>query len=172
MRMEVKKSWFALYTKPRSEFKAAEQLNAVNIHYYLPVVTKLKQWSDRKKKIDEPLIKSYIFIYASEAERLRSLEQFSIVRCLYERGRPAPIPDWQIENLKKMLEEKADVFVSDGLIKGAKIKIIDGPFKDVTGILVEDYKGKSLAVSLDLLNRTVIAHLTSESVIEIIKENN
>ena len=90
---EASKAWFALYTKSRSEFKAAEQIRTNKIEYYLPTVTKYKQWSDRRKQITEPLIRGYIFIYANEKERIVSLEQNAVVRCLTERGRPAKIPD-------------------------------------------------------------------------------
>ena len=48
------KYWFALYTKPRSEFKAEQQLTAVGVENYLPTITRLKQWSDRKKKVTTP----------------------------------------------------------------------------------------------------------------------
>lgn len=168
--MDVKKSWFALYTKPRSEFKAAEQLNSLNIKHYLPVVTKLKQWSDRKKKVNEVLIKSYIFINANEAERLSAVELPSIVRCMFFKGKPAVIPDWQMESFIKLIEMKADILVNDGLVKGSKIIIKEGPFAGVKGILLDDYNGKYLAVSLDLINRTITAKLTNDSVIEVIKE--
>jgi transcription antitermination factor NusG len=165
-----KRWWFALYTKPRSEFKAAEQINEAGIQYYLPSVTRVKQWSDRKKKVTEPLIKGYIFIYGNERERIISLEQFSVVRCLTERGRAAKIPDWQIENLKKMLSTQSDVIVKEGLIPGTRIRIKEGPFEGVIGILRETDNEKTLAVSIDLLNRSVLAHLSKESIIEIIKE--
>ena len=71
----LEKFWFALYTKPRNEFKSEQQLIAAGITNYLPTVTLLKQWSDRKKKVTEPLLRGYIFIYANEEERLVSLEQ-------------------------------------------------------------------------------------------------
>lgn len=161
--------WFALYTKPRSEFKAAEQIQEAGVQYYLPSVTRIKQWSDRKKKITEPLIRGYIFIFANEKERIISLEQYSIVRCLAERGRPARIPEWQIDNLKKMLSTESNVIVKDGLVPGVKIIIKEGPFEGVVGVLREIDNEKTLAVSIDLLNRSVIAHLPKESIIEILK---
>jgi transcription antitermination factor NusG len=165
------KAWFALYTKSRSEFKAAEQIGVQGIEYYLPTVTKLKQWSDRKKEITEPLIRGYIFVYADEKERLISLEQNSVVRCLSERGRPAKIPDWQIENLKNMLKTKGDFYIKEGMVPGVKVRIIDGPFQDVIGVVKDTEGGKTIAVSIDLLNRSVIAYLPKESVLEVIKEN-
>lgn len=167
-RKNIERNWFALYTKPRSEFRAAEQLDSSEIHYYLPTVTTLKQWSDRKKKITEPIIRGYIFIKADERERLLALEQYSIVRCVTERGKPAVIPEWQIDNLKKMLEYEGDFFVMNGLLPGKRVKIKDGPFAGVEGIYCESENDKTISVSIDLLNRSVIAHLPKESVIEII----
>lgn len=163
------KHWFALYTKPRSEFKAAEQLDINKIIYYLPTVTTTKQWSDRKKKITEPIIRGYIFIKADEKERLLALEQYSVVRCVTERGRPAVIPEWQIKNLMKMLEYDGDFYVINKLMPGQRVRIKDGPFMGVEGIYCEDENDKMIAVSIELLNRSVIAHLPKESLIEIIK---
>jgi len=162
------KFWFALYTKPRSEFKAAEQLDGVLIDYYLPTITSVKQWSDRRKKITEPIIRGYIFIKANERERLTALEQFSVVRCVTERGRPAVIPEWQIDNLKKMLEYPGKFYERPGLTPGKKIKIKEGPFAGVTGTYQENENDRTISVSIELLNRSVIAHLPQESVIEII----
>lgn len=164
------KNWYALYTKPRNEFKAAQQLDVLGVNYYLPTYVKISQWSDRKKKITEPLLRGYIFIFSDEKERIQSLEQPSIVRCVCERGRPARIPDWQIDNLKKMLQTNADFNIREGLVPGVKVKIKEGPFQDVVGVIQEAEAGKSIVVSIDLLNRSVIAHLPKESVFEIVKQ--
>jgi transcription antitermination factor NusG len=163
------RGWFALYTKSRSEFKAAEQIGALNIEYYLPVITKYRQWSDRRKKITEPLIRGYIFVYVNEKERIKSLEQNAVVRCLTERGRPAKIPDWQIENLKNMLKNEADFYITEGLVPGTKVRIVEGPFEGVIGVVSNIEEGRTIAVSIDLLNRSVIAHLPRESLFEIVK---
>lgn len=164
------KHWYALYTKPRNEFKAAKQLEAVEVGYYLPTYMKISQWSDRKKKITEPLLRGYIFIFSNEKERILSLEQPSIVRCVCERGQPAIIPEWQIDNLKQMLQTNAVFHIKEGLVRGAKVKIKEGPFQGVVGIVQEAEIGKTIVVSIDLLNRSVIAHLPKESVFEIVKD--
>lgn len=164
------KAWFALYTKPRSEFKAAEQIEEHGINYYLPTITTLKQWSDRKKKVTEPLMRGYIFIFADEKERVISLEQQAIVRCVFDAGRPAKIPQWQIDNLKTMLSTKSDFYIHEGLVPGVQVKIIDGPFAGVIGKVQGNENDKTIAVSIDLLNRSVIAHLPKESIFEVIAE--
>ena len=153
------KYWFALYTKPRQEFKAELQLKAEGLDVYLPKITRLKQWSDRKKKVTEPLMTSYIFIYASERERLLALEKDAVVRCVFYCGRPAKIPDYQMRNFISFIKEEEDYFVVNGIVKGTKVLIKDGPFSGVTGVVVEEPSGATVAVSIELLNRTVIARL-------------
>ncbi len=164
------RKWFALYTKPRNEFKAALQLEAVNVNHYLPVITRFKQWSDRKKKITEPLLRGYIFIFADEKERYISLQQISIVRCIFDNGRPAVIPEWQIDNLKKFLNKETEVIVHSGIVPGAKVRILDGPFAGIIGVVKQEVKGRTIAVNIDLLNRSVLTQISNDIGFELIKE--
>ena len=167
---EIKKNWFALYVKPRHEFKVRDELEYISIQNYLPVTTKIRQWSDRKKKINEPLLKGYIFIYADEKERLSSLENISVIKCICDHGRPAKIPVWQIVNLQNMLNHDCEFSVFDGLVKGTTIEIVEGPFKGVQGVLEKTETVNNLAVSIDLLNRSVVVHLPKESVTKVINK--
>ena len=164
------KCWFALYTKPRSEFKAREQLALLEVEHYLPTFTTMKQWSDRKKKITEPLIRGYIFIYANELERLASVEQPSIVRCIFDGGHPASIPDWQIDNIKKMLTLDSEIIVYNGIVPGTKVKIKNGPFEGVVGTVTNNEMERSISISIDLLNRSVITRVPQGSELELLKE--
>lgn len=164
-----KKFWFALYTKPKHEFKAVQYLDSAEIENYLPTITTIKQWSDRKKKITEPLFKGYIFVFCNEKERYESLQNYAILSTVSFEGKPAKIPNWQIENLKILLAEEKEIFVSDKIKMGTKVKISEGPFKGVTGIVTQsDEHGKMLGVTIDLLRRSVLVKLPKES---IIKEN-
>ncbi|MBU0559705.1 MAG: UpxY family transcription antiterminator [Bacteroidetes bacterium] len=157
------KKWYALYTKPRREFKASLQLDELNITHYLPTITLLKKWSDRKKKVTEPLFKSYLFINADEKERYVAVEQNTIVKTVFFNGKPSVIPDDVIENLKKMLEKTDDVRVINGIVKGTKVKIISGPFTGIEGVVQTVSKDEQiLAVSIDLLNRSVIVTLPGD----------
>ena len=162
------KHWFALYPKPRSEFIAEKQLQSIKVDNFLPVITKIRQWSDRKKKVTEPLFRGYIFIYSNEKERLLSLELTSIVRCICNDGKPDVIPEWQIDNVKTILKFETEVLVHNGLIPGKKVIIKSGPFKGMLGVVVNSERGKSVAVSIDLLNRSVVTKLPDESTVEVI----
>lgn len=167
---EIIINWYALYTKPRHEFKAALQLDSISIENYLPTFTVKKQWSDRKKKVIEPLFRGYIFIHTDERERLLAVSQSTIVKTVCFDGKPSVIPAWQIENLQKMLSETPEVFVSDKIEIGSKVRIIDGPFKDVIGVVTGAQEEKWLAVSVDLLRCSVMVRLPNESVVKALEK--
>jgi transcription antitermination factor NusG len=164
----VVKHWLALYTKPRHEFKAALQLENVSVEYYLPTLTVMKKWSDRKKKITEPLFRGYIFIHVDEKDRIIAVSQPAIVKTIFFDGKPSVIPDWQIESIKTMLAESPEVFVTDKIEVGTKVKIIDGPFKDVIGVVTGEQEDKWLAVSVELLRCSVMVRLPKESVLKFL----
>ena len=54
--------WYALYVHSRAEKKVHARITEMGIESYLPLVTRMKVWSDRIKKVEEPLFKSYLFV--------------------------------------------------------------------------------------------------------------
>lgn len=163
------KFWLAFYTKPQQEFKTALYFEQANIEHYLPAVITLKQWSDRKKRVTVPLFKGYIFARVNEKERLTILQQKTVVKNVSFSGKPSHIPDWQIESIKRMITETPDIFVSNGLDTGQQVKITEGPFSGVIGIIKDVNKEKWLSVSVELLNRTVSVRLPIASVIKFVE---
>ncbi len=164
------KHWFAFYTKPRHEFKAEIQIGALGVVTYLPTTIELHQWSDRKKKVRTPLLSGYIFVYADERERIKALEVPAVIRCISERGRPAAIPENQIDNLRNFIREETKYSIYNGIVKGTKIVIKEGPFQGVSGVVAEDSDGKTLAVAIELLNRSIITYISDNDIVEVIKE--
>lgn len=145
---------------------AAQQIGEAGIEYYLPTVVKTRQWSDRKKRVTLPLISGYIFIHADEKDRLLALQISSIIHCITFEGRPASIPEWQIDNLRRMLENQGDFFITDDISAGTTVKIISGPFEGVIGKVTDSANGKVISVSIELLKRSVTAFLPKESVVK------
>src|SRR4030066_692597 len=94
-----------------------------NILHYLPTIKRLSQWSDRKKLITEPLLRGYIFILADERERLNALKEYPVLNCVFDKGKPAVIPKWQMENLFNFLKKESEFYLYEGLIPGNKVKI-------------------------------------------------
>jgi transcription antitermination factor NusG len=95
--------WYALYTNPRSEKRAHAELISKGIDSYLPLQRTLKQWSDRKKWVEEPLFRSYLFVYIPQNQYFEVLNTPGVVRYVTFEGKAVPIPPKQIEAIKYFL---------------------------------------------------------------------
>jgi transcriptional antiterminator RfaH len=138
--------WYAVYTRSRNEKKVYALLKEQSIESYLPLQRRLKQWSDRRKWIEEPLIRSYIFVRASERDYYTVLNTPGVVKYVTFSGRAAPIPDRQINTLKRLLATEADLeVIPQILFPGAPIEVIAGPLMGLRGEMVQ-YKGKNRVV--------------------------
>ena len=127
--------WYVLYTKPRQEKKVADSLNAIGVEAYCPLVTVVKQWSDRKKKVQIPLINSYVFVNIEEHHREAVFKVSGIVRYLFWLGKPAVVRAIEIEALKKSLEGIVASFEVSAIQKDTIYKIPEGPFQGFEGIV-------------------------------------
>tara|TARA_R110002073_G_scaffold72537_1_gene177524 strand:+ start:529321 stop:529863 length:543 start_codon:yes stop_codon:yes gene_type:complete len=133
--------WYAIYTRPRFEKKLNQQLTEQDYITYLPLVTTLKQWSDRKKKVQTPLIPSYIFIKANEADLKESLRFHGVISVLKHLGKPAIVQDYEIENLKILLNAPEKILTTENknLKKGEIVMVENGVLK---GLIAECVKAK------------------------------
>ncbi len=123
-------NWFVLYVKPKQELKVAQQLSTMNIEAYAPYKKEIRQWSDRKKKIDVPLFTSYVFVKLSEKERNLVFDVPGVVRYLFWLGQPAIARDKEIEKIKDWLaHDKVDDSVICQYKPGDNITINHGIFK-------------------------------------------
>jgi len=125
--------WYVLYTKPRQEKKVADSLNAIGVEAYCPLVTVVKQWSDRKKKVQVPLINSYVFVNIEEHQREAVFKVSGIVRYLFWLGKPAVVRAIEIEAMQKSLEGIVTSFEVSAIQKDTIYKIPDGPFQGFEG---------------------------------------
>ncbi|MFC4211330.1 UpxY family transcription antiterminator [Pedobacter lithocola] len=142
--------WYPVYTRSRAEKKAYQELMRKNITAYIPLKKELKQWSDRKKIVEEPLIKSYLFVYISAKEHSEVLMTNGIARFLYFSGQISSMPEKQIENLKLLLATDAELEVLNYKINpGEKVIIKAGPFKDMVAELVSFQNKQRIILRLD-----------------------
>ncbi len=131
--------WYAVYTKSRAEKKVYEELERKGIESYLPLKAERRQWSDRIKLIEEPLIRGYVFVRVSNKEYYDVLVIPGALRYVCFEERPAVIPDHQIEDLRLFMQYiDSDLEVtSERIRKGSMVKVVNGPLKDVRGEVVE-----------------------------------
>ena len=155
LKADVRK-WYPVYTLPRAEKKAYQALANKGIDTYLPLHRQQKQWSDRKKWVEEPLLKSYIFVRIADNAQAEVLMTRGIARFIYFSGQIATIPDRQIEDLKLLLAVGSDLEIIDYKINpGEKVLIHAGPFKGIIAELVSLQNKKSIILRLQNLGYSI-----------------
>lgn len=146
----MQKNWLAIYTKSRAEKKVEERLLKNGIEAYCPTYTTLKQWSDRKKKVELPLIPSYVFVHVDERERNQVLQDPGAMNFIFWQGKPAVIRQEEIEALKSTM---SDVEIPEAQV-GEHLVVEHGAFKGQKG-KIKHISGNSVVLVLESLNITI-----------------
>lgn len=143
-------NWYVVYTKPKWEKKVAEQLLQKGIECYCPLISQIKQWSDRKKKVEVPLFNSYVFVRLNEADRNLVFQSSGVVRYLFWLGKPAIVRDEEIDTIKKWLSapDQYEISVSS-LQVGDKVVLESGPFKSHEAVVREVNRNDNYVLLLE-----------------------
>lgn len=154
------KTWYAIYVKSRAEKKVASELSFAKIDHYLPLRKVLKQWSDRKKWVEEPLFRSYVFVSIEQKDYYTVLQVPGVVKYITFEGKAVPIPPQQIDVIKYYLNEKEpEHSIPDNWVKGQNVEVISGSMTGLTGKLVE-FKGKHwLGVEIEAIGHSIVIQI-------------
>jgi transcription antitermination factor NusG len=150
------KIWYALYTKSRNEKKAHAALLSSGIESFLPLIKNLKQWSDRKKWVEEPLFRSYLFVHIFPAEYYTVLNAFGVVRYVTFEGHAVVVPPQQILAIKQYLnaedssQETLPVFE-----QGDKVEIFRGALKGLTGKLIRLQGKQKVIIEIESIGQSI-----------------
>jgi transcription antitermination factor NusG len=132
------KKWYVIYTRPRWEKKIALLLLDKEIEHYCPLNKVTKQWSDRKKIIEEPLFKGYIFVKRSVHDKWDIKMIPGVLNYVHWLGKPAVVKESDIKIIKKFLQEFNDVEVTDANIAmHEKVQVKQGLMMNYKGIVLE-----------------------------------
>jgi transcriptional antiterminator RfaH len=151
--------WYVIYTKPRNEKKVADRLQQIGIRVYCPMITMIKQWSDRKKKVQIPLLNSYVFVNLNEKDRELVFQVSGVVRYLFWLGKPAIVREEEIVALQDGLKETIASFEISAIKIGDLLPIPSGPFQGKEGIIKQINKN---SLQLILKELGVLITLTKE----------
>lgn len=155
--------WFACYTKPRAEKVVNDRLKESEIECYLPLQRTRRKWSDRMKWVHEPLIKSYIFVRIDSSAYNKVLQIEGILRFVTFEKRAVPIPDSQIDTIKLLLGQGAELEVThERILPGQSIEIQAGPFLGLKGELVEYRGNRKVLVRLGEIGQGILVTIGPE----------
>lgn len=135
-------NWFVLYTKSNFEIRVSKGLNDIGIKAYCPTYKRVIQYTDRKKKVEKPLLPSYVLVYLSEQERNRVFEIPGVVRYVFWLGKPAIVRALEVEALRDSLSNVIKSISVKQLKKGVDYLIPEGPLKGHQGTVIDHVKNK------------------------------
>lgn len=155
------RNWYVVKTNPRAEKKVFDRISSLSMESFLPLMQTIRQWSDRKKKIEVPLINSTLFVYCLESELAQLFNVQGFHSVLYFSKKPAIVRDYEINNLKILLKQHKDYesVEFDPILKGDKVEVIRGPFQGLIATSIEINRTHKLIVEIDGIEQKFIVHV-------------
>ena len=157
-------AWYALWTRSRHEQVVREQLERKGYAAFLPTIPKWSRWKDRKKRIDWPLFPGYCFARFDAAERLPVLKCTGVVNIVAFDGEIAPIPDVEIESIRRLVESDLQYDPCPLIKEGSLVEVTHGPLKGVSGRLVRKGAHARLILAVDLIGQAVSVEVDAADV--------
>jgi transcription antitermination factor NusG len=161
------KVWRVFYAKPRAEKRAAARLAEAGHEVFLPLRAALRQWSDRKTQVEEPLFPGYLFARVDERARLAVLQDEAVVRALAFGGRLAAVPDEEVAQLQALqaAPERLAAVTQRAFPVGAEVYVARGPVRGVRGRVLAHPKRCYLLVEVPSIRQAIRVHVPADWVL-------
>jgi transcription antitermination factor NusG len=160
------RTWYVVHTRSNFEKRVSEKLGDKGMQIYLPLYREEHQWKDRRKVVELPLFPGYLFVQMPDTneDRLTVLRTPGAVCILGQDQRIEPVPETEIQSIRKLLSSNVRFMAHPLLKEGAWVRVKSGPLKGVEGQL-ERFKGQTrLVLSISLLARSVSTEVDSVEV--------
>lgn len=156
--------WHAVYVKSRAEKKSLAELIRRGIEAYLPLQVSKRQWSDRVKIVEEPLLRGYLFVRVSYREYVEVLKVSGVMAFISFGNEPAKIPEKQINDLKLFLEKvnSAVHVTNENIAKGQKVRVVGGALAGIEGEISEVRGKKRIVLRFDKLGCSIFADVSTQ----------
>src|SRR5258708_2681843 len=129
-------NWYAIYTCSRHEKVVAKGLALREIEAFLPLYRTWHRWKDRRKQVELALFPSYVFVRIADHQQLRELQVPGVLSLVSFHGKPASLPEREIETLRRGLESRMCAEPHAYLQVGQKVRVVRGPMPEPEGNLL------------------------------------
>lgn len=160
-------NWYAVRTKSRHEKVVRDQLGRQGIDPLLPTVKRLSQWKDRKKEIEVPLFSGYCFARFSRREKVSVQKTNGVVEIVGHGSRPEPIPESEIDALRRLMSSVLPYDPHPYLHEGMKVEVVRGPLQGVHGILLRKEKRHRLVIGVHLIQQAAAVEIDVNDVVVV-----
>ena len=151
--------WYALRTKSRHEKLVRDQLDKQGIEPLLPTVKRLSQWKDRKKEIEVPLFSGYCFVRFAQQDKMPVQKTIGVVEIVGSTNRPEPIPEQEIDALRRLMTSVLPYDPHPYLHEGMKVEVVRGPLQGAHGILLRKEKRHRLIIGVRLIQQAAAVEI-------------
>ena len=159
------KKWFAIYVKSRSEKKVLKLLEDIGIESFLPLITRVKQWSDRKKKVEEPLFRSYLFVNIPLNDYYTVLNVNGVFKFITFERKPVPVPDNQIIAIKEYLNDTELHSINyEDFKEGELVRVKTGQMKDLVGRFVKINGKHRVIIDIEAVGQSLAVNVARSNV--------
>jgi transcription antitermination factor NusG len=160
----LQERWYAVSTSPRHEKWVACQLHAYEVECFLPLYKSLRRWKDRRKQLELPLFPGYLFTRIALKDRLQVLRIPGVTQLVGAYGRPIPLPEQEIEALRKALANGMYAESHTCLKIGRRVRVNNGPLAGAHGILIRKKQNCRIVISIDAIMRSVALEIDESDV--------
>lgn len=161
--MSSESNWFVLYTAPRAEKKVAQRLDENGLETYLPMIEELRQWSDRKKKVQRPLFNGYLFVRTERSRLWEALQVQGAVKFVNFSGDHAVVRDAEIAAIRRIVETGVAVEVdTSDIAPGEQVKIIGGPLQGFEGECIQKGNQDFFIIRVPSIHQTVMVNIPAK----------
>jgi transcriptional antiterminator NusG len=157
-------AWYAIWTRSRHEQVVREQLERKRVEAFLPTIPTWSRLKDRKKKIDGPLFPGYCFARFDSRDRLPILKCTGVVNIIAFDGEIVPIPDFEIEGIRRLVESDLQFDPCPFIREGAMVEVVHGPLRGVVGRLLRKGAHARLVLAVDLIGQAVSVEVDAADV--------
>src|SRR6266576_2280535 len=156
--------WYAAYTCANHEKRVAAELGAREVEHFLPLYSSVRRWKDRRVTLVLPLFPGYVFVLLALRERLRVVQIPSVVRLVGFNGLPTALPDTEMEIIRSGLSQSLRAEPHPFLTIGRRVRMTEGPFAGLEGVLTRKKGNLRVVVSLKLIQRSVVVDVDAADV--------
>ncbi|MDR0310645.1 MAG: UpxY family transcription antiterminator [Acidobacteriota bacterium] len=162
----LRAEWYALYTRSRFEKKLLYELTMRQVEVFLPMREIVSRWKDRRKKIWVPLFPGYVFVNHIDTpeNRYRVLNIQGAVRFVDVCDRPIPVPEEQINAIRRFLETSLSADPYPYIQVGAQVEVISGPLSGIRGMLVEKRGKYRFVLQIDLIRQAISVEVDASDI--------
>ena len=165
------KYWYAVYVRSHNEKKVNQLFEQKGVESSLPLIKTTRKWSDRKKKVEVPLFRGYVFVRLDiDKDKLNILQTDGVVKFIGIRNEPSRIPDEEIYWIQMMVEESNTVQNEKEIPVGQKVRVIAGPFKGVEGVAMRTGNQSRLVIGIESIMNAVSVEISPNYLQKIKKQ--